>query len=56
MATMEELTEELGKAIKRFARRQMTWFRRHGQNIHWLDMTKDPDAEAEALIRDFLAE
>ena len=54
IATMEELTEELGKAIKRFARRQMTWFRRHGQNIHWLDMTKDPDAEAEALIRDFL--
>jgi tRNA A37 N6-isopentenylltransferase MiaA len=31
----------------------MTWFRRHG-DIHWLDMTKDPDAEAEALIRAFL--
>ena len=53
IATMEELTDELGRAIKRFARRQMTWFRRHG-DIHWLDMTKDPDAEAEALIRAFL--
>ncbi|MBE5776231.1 MAG: tRNA (adenosine(37)-N6)-dimethylallyltransferase MiaA [Clostridiales bacterium] len=52
--SMEKLTEELGNAIKRFARRQMTWFRRHGDDIHWLDMTCDPDGEAEALIRAFL--
>jgi len=52
--TMEKLTEELGNAIKRFARRQMTWFRRHGENIHWLDMTYDPDAQAAELIREFL--
>ena len=53
IATMEELTDELSRAIKRFARRQMTWFRRHG-DIHWLDMTNDPDTEAETLIRAFL--
>ena len=52
--TEAEMCEQLSLAIKRFAKRQMTWFRRDRQ-IHWLDMSGDPAAEAEALIRAFLA-
>jgi len=50
----EQMKEELGNAIKRFAKRQMTWFRRDDR-IHWLDMSKDPAAEASGLIESFLA-
>ena len=51
--TKEEMVEELLKAIKRFAKRQMTWFKRD-KEITWLDMTNDPMAQACALIDDFL--
>lgn len=51
--TYDQMTDELGRAIKRFAKRQMTWFRRE-ENLHWLDMTADPTAQADALIRAFL--
>ena len=51
----EQMVEELGNAIKKFAKRQMTWFRRDPR-IHWLDMSKDPAAEAAGLISDFLSE
>ena len=49
----EQMKEELGNAIKKFAKRQMTWFRRDPR-IHWLDMANDPQAEAEKLINEFL--
>lgn len=52
-ASENEMTEALSLAIKKFAKRQMTWFRRDPE-IHWLDMTKDPFEEACALIADFL--
>ena len=50
-----EMCHELSLAIKRFAKRQMIWFRRD-KDIHWLDMAADPQAEAAALITAFLAE
>ena len=50
----EQMKEELAGAIKKFAKRQMTWFRRDPR-IHWLDMSKDPAAEAAGLITDFLS-
>ena len=50
----EQMKEELGNAIKKFAKRQMTWFRRDPR-IHWLDMSKDPAAEAAGLIRSFIS-
>ncbi len=50
---MEQMKEELGNAIKRFAKRQMTWFRRD-ERIHWLDMAAEPVEEASDLIRNFL--
>ena len=49
----EQMVEELGNAIKKFAKRQMTWFRRDPR-IRWLDMSADPVAEASALIEAFL--
>lgn len=49
----EEMLEELARAIKRFAKRQMTWFRRD-PDIHWLDMAGDPVEEAASLIDRFV--
>lgn len=49
----EQMVEELGNAIKKFAKRQMTWFRRD-ESIHWLNMEADPIAQAAALIDGFL--
>ena len=49
----EQMVEELGNAIKRFAKRQMTWFRKD-KRIVWLDMAGDPVAQASALIEEFL--
>lgn len=53
IATKEEMVDELLKAIKRFAKRQMTWFRRD-QAMQWLDMTADPMAQACEKIDAFL--
>jgi tRNA dimethylallyltransferase len=49
----EQMVEELSSAIKKFAKRQMTWFRRDPR-IRWLDMSGDPVNEAAGLIQDFL--
>ena len=54
-STVDEMRDELSLAIKRFAKRQMTWFRRD-KDIHWLDMAGDPFAEAKERIEAFLAE
>ena len=51
----EQMKEELGNAIKKFAKRQMTWFRRDTR-IHWLDMQNCPAAEAAELIEHFLSD
>lgn len=52
--SLEEMKEQLSTAIKQFAKRQMTWFRRDPA-IHWLDMTADPVKQACGLIDAFLA-
>ena len=53
IASEAEMCTQLSLAIKRFAKRQMTWFRRE-KDMHWLDMTADPFTQACALIDDFL--
>ena len=45
----------LAIAIKQFAKRQMTWFRRD-KTIVWLDMAGDPLAQASEAIEAFLGE
>ena len=49
----EQMVEELGNAIKKFSKRQMTWFRKDPRII-WLDMSADPIKEASDLIESFL--
>ena len=49
----EQLIEELGRAIKRFAKRQVSWFKKD-RDVHWLNMEADPAAEASQLIEAFL--
>lgn len=49
------LIDELGRAIKRFAKRQVSWFKKD-REVHWLDMTADPVGEASRLIENFLGQ
>ena len=51
----EEMKEELAKAIKRFAKRQMTWFRKT-PGLIWLEMEKDPLSQARPYLEAFLAQ
>lgn len=51
----ETMVAELTRAIRKFAKRQMTWFRRN-PDIVWLDMQGDPLAQACAAIEAFLRE
>ena len=48
----EALIEELGRAIKRFAKRQVSWFKKD-RDVHWLNMEADPIFEASRLIEGF---
>ena len=51
--TKEEMFRDLFTDIRRFAKRQMTWFRRMERNgvvIHWLDGTLPTAARADQLI------
>lgn len=47
------MLDELSRAIKRFAKRQMTWFRRD-KDIHWLDMRGDYMAQASEMVEQFV--
>jgi tRNA dimethylallyltransferase len=51
--TEAEMRDELGRAIKRFAKRQMTWFKKD-KSVVWLDMHADPVAQACAAVERFL--
>ena len=52
--TEEALIDELGRAIKRFAKRQVSWFKKD-RDVHWLDMSNHPVDQACALIDAFLS-
>jgi len=49
------MLDKLAIAIKQFAKRQMTWFRRN-KDIVWLDMQGDFYAQACEAIDSFLAD
>ena len=51
----DEMLARLAQAIKKFAKRQMTWFRRD-KTIVWLDMAGDSLAQASEAIEAFLGE
>ena len=49
----EAMYKNLYTDIRRFAKRQMTWFRRmerNGVNIHWIDGEKDLDYKVEEIM------
>jgi tRNA A37 N6-isopentenylltransferase MiaA len=50
----DELFDALRRAISRFARRQLSWFRRD-REIVWLDTAGDYEAEARGLVKRFLS-
>lgn len=50
----EEMCAQLAQAIKKFAKRQMTWFRRN-PDIVWLDMQGNFMADACAAVEAFLS-
>ena len=49
----EDYHAELYREICRFAKRQMTWFRKE-KSIIWLDTDGDILSEASALVEEFL--
>ncbi|MDR0222188.1 MAG: tRNA (adenosine(37)-N6)-dimethylallyltransferase MiaA [Oscillospiraceae bacterium] len=51
--TFDEFKLETARAIKRFAKRQATWFK-NDESIRWLDMEADYLKQARSLISDFL--
>lgn len=55
--SLDEAAENLKRATRRYAKRQLTWFRRN-QSIKWLDIdTLSPSSlidEAEKLVKEFL--
>jgi tRNA dimethylallyltransferase len=56
MIDYDQLVEQLHTAIRQFAKRQKTWFKRwakQGREIHWLN-TDNPLKEAEELVEEFL--
>jgi len=52
--SIDDFKLEMARAIKRFARRQMTWFKRDN-TVHWIDMNSDYITQAKELINEFLA-
>ena len=42
--SIEEAAEEVKKASRHYAKRQLTWFKRN-KSIHWLTRTEDTSAE-----------
>lgn len=53
LGSMDQLKDELGRAIKRFAKRQMVWFKKD-RDVLWLDTAGDPLAQAAAAVTQFL--
>jgi tRNA dimethylallyltransferase len=53
LKTLDDFKAEMGKQIRRFAKRQMTWFRRD-KTINWIDMNGDALEQSCSLISEFL--
>ncbi|MCR4620972.1 MAG: tRNA (adenosine(37)-N6)-dimethylallyltransferase MiaA [Clostridiales bacterium] len=53
LADRQEMLDELSLAIKRFAKRQVTWFKKD-TGIIWLDMEHDPAEQASETIKEYL--
>ena len=54
-ASLESCVAALQQATRRYAKRQLTWFRRM-ENVHWLNAEDQPLAQARELVRRHLAD
>ncbi len=52
-ADFDSFYEKLFMEIRHLAKEQMTWFRKR-TDMHWIDMTKNPEEEAAKFIGEFL--
>jgi len=52
-ASLDEFIDEMSRAIRSFAKKQLTWFRKN-KNIVWLDTDGDYIGQATELVGDFL--
>jgi tRNA dimethylallyltransferase len=50
--TLDEMIEEIKKNTRRYAKRQMTWFRKD-KNINWIDVNDESEFEK---IADYIIE
>ena len=53
--SIDAFSDDMSKAIKRFAKQQIKWFKRNPA-IHWIDMTQDYYSESCRLIDYFIYE
>lgn len=54
-ATFDEAKEKVKQNSRRYAKRQLTWFRNRMENVHWFDVMKQDYLESvELLVTDFL--
>lgn len=54
-ATFDEAKEKVKQNSRRYAKRQLTWFRNRMENVHWFDVMKEDYLESvELLVTDFL--
>ena len=53
---LEEATESIKRNSRRYAKRQLTWFRNRFENVHWYDLVLKPEEEVDSLekIKRFL--
>lgn len=51
--TLEESVEQLKQATRKYAKRQLTWFRRM-EGVHWLQLDQNPLQEAMSLVEQHL--
>lgn len=52
-SSLEEFYDEMARAIKRFAKRQMTWFKKD-TSINWLNMETNYEEQVNELLHCFL--
>ena len=50
--TFDEAVEQIKQNTRRYAKRQLTWFRKN-ENIHWLDITKNKSELLEESLKVF---
>ena len=50
--TKEEMIEKLKMETRRYAKRQLTWFRKD-KEIQWIDGLKDRDENIEFIIKQY---